>query len=44
MRVPHDLPLTVNDSVLQYLSYFSTTQGPRDCGAWHRPFGPLQRT
>jgi membrane-bound lytic murein transglycosylase D len=27
MRVPHDLPLTVNDSVLQYLSYFSTTRG-----------------
>jgi membrane-bound lytic murein transglycosylase D len=27
MRVPHDLPLTVNDSVLQYLSYFSTAKG-----------------
>lgn len=27
MRVPHDLPLTVNDSVLQYLSFFSTTKG-----------------
>jgi membrane-bound lytic murein transglycosylase D len=27
MRVPHDLPLTVNDSVLQYLSYFSTVRG-----------------
>jgi membrane-bound lytic murein transglycosylase D len=27
VRVPHDLPLTVNDSVLQYLSYFSTTKG-----------------
>ena len=27
MRVPHDLPLTVNDSVLQYLSYFSTPKG-----------------
>ncbi|MGC1796790.1 MAG: LysM peptidoglycan-binding domain-containing protein [Candidatus Acidiferrales bacterium] len=27
MRVPHDLPLTVNDSVLQYLSFFSTTRG-----------------
>ena len=27
MRVPHDLPLTVNDSVLQYLSYFTTTRG-----------------
>jgi membrane-bound lytic murein transglycosylase D len=27
MRVPHDLPLTVNDSVLQYLSYFSTPRG-----------------
>jgi membrane-bound lytic murein transglycosylase D len=27
MRVPHDLPLTVNDSVLQYLSYFSTERG-----------------
>jgi membrane-bound lytic murein transglycosylase D len=25
--VPHDLPLTVNDSVLQYLSYFTTTRG-----------------
>ena len=25
--MPHDLPLTVNDSVLQYLSYFSTTRG-----------------
>lgn len=27
MRVQHDLPLTVNASVLQYLSYFSTTKG-----------------
>lgn len=27
MRVPHDLPLTVNDSVLQYLSYFTTARG-----------------
>src|SRR6202795_3527694 len=27
MRVPHDLPLTVNDSVLQYLSYFTSTRG-----------------
>jgi len=27
MRVQHDLPLTVNASVLQYLSYFSTTRG-----------------
>jgi membrane-bound lytic murein transglycosylase D len=27
MRVQHDLPLTVNDSVLQYLSFFSTTRG-----------------
>jgi peptidoglycan lytic transglycosylase D len=27
MRVHHDLPLTVNDSVLQYLSFFSTTRG-----------------
>jgi len=27
MRVPHDLPLTVNDSVLQYLSFFTTTRG-----------------
>jgi len=27
MRVPHDLPLTVNDSVLQYLSYFTTPRG-----------------
>lgn len=27
MRVQHDLPLTVNDSVLQYLSFFSTTHG-----------------
>jgi hypothetical protein len=26
MRVPHDLPLTVNDSVLQYLSYFSSQE------------------
>lgn len=25
--VPHDLPLTVNDSVLQYLSFFTTTRG-----------------
>jgi membrane-bound lytic murein transglycosylase D len=24
---PHDLPLTVNDSVLQYLSFFTTTRG-----------------
>jgi membrane-bound lytic murein transglycosylase D len=27
MRVPHDLPLTVNAAVLQYLSYFSTPRG-----------------
>ncbi|HUO35143.1 MAG TPA: LysM peptidoglycan-binding domain-containing protein [Candidatus Acidoferrum sp.] len=27
MRVPHDIPLTVNDSVLQYLSYFTTPRG-----------------
>jgi membrane-bound lytic murein transglycosylase D len=27
MRVQHDLPLTVNAAVLQYLSYFSTTKG-----------------
>jgi len=27
MGVRHDLPLTVNDSVLQYLSYFTTTRG-----------------
>jgi membrane-bound lytic murein transglycosylase D len=27
IHVPHDLPLTVNDSVLQYLSYFSTPRG-----------------
>src|ERR1700719_1028107 len=27
IAVPHDLPLTVNDSVLQYLSYFSTSRG-----------------
>jgi membrane-bound lytic murein transglycosylase D len=27
MRVRHDLPLTVNDSVLQYLSFFTTTRG-----------------
>ena len=27
MRVPHDLPLAVNDSVLQYLSFFTTTKG-----------------
>jgi membrane-bound lytic murein transglycosylase D len=27
VRVSHDLPLTVNDSVLQYLSFFSTTKG-----------------
>ena len=27
MRVPHDLPLTVNDSVLQYLSFFQTAHG-----------------
>lgn len=25
--VPHDLPLTVNDSVLQYLSYFTSARG-----------------
>jgi len=25
--VPHDLPLTVNESVLQYLSYFTTARG-----------------
>jgi len=27
ISVPHDLPLTVNDSVLQYLSFFTTTKG-----------------
>jgi membrane-bound lytic murein transglycosylase D len=27
MTVPHDLPLTVNESVLQYLSFFTTTRG-----------------
>ena len=27
ISVPHDLPLTVNDSVLQYLSYFTTPRG-----------------
>jgi membrane-bound lytic murein transglycosylase D len=27
ITVPHDLPLTVNDSVLQYLSFFTTTKG-----------------
>jgi len=26
-KVPHDLPLTVNDSVLQYLSFFTTMRG-----------------
>ena len=27
MKVPHDMPLCVNDSVLQYLSYFQTDRG-----------------
>ena len=27
IRVPHDLPLTVNPSVLQYLSFFTTPRG-----------------
>jgi membrane-bound lytic murein transglycosylase D len=27
IRVPHDLPLTVNPSVLQYLSFFTTPKG-----------------
>ncbi len=27
ISVPHDLPLTVNDPVLQYLSFFTTTRG-----------------
>jgi membrane-bound lytic murein transglycosylase D len=27
MRVPHDLPLTVNDAVLQYLNFFQTEHG-----------------
>jgi membrane-bound lytic murein transglycosylase D len=27
MKVPHDLPLTVNESVLQYLSFFQTPHG-----------------
>jgi membrane-bound lytic murein transglycosylase D len=27
ITVPHDLPLTVNESVLQYLSFFTTTRG-----------------
>jgi membrane-bound lytic murein transglycosylase D len=27
IRVPHDLPLTVNESVLQYLSFFTTPRG-----------------
>ncbi len=42
MRVQHDLPLTVNDAVLQYLSFFSTPQGPRHGGARPGPVGPLQ--
>jgi membrane-bound lytic murein transglycosylase D len=27
ISVPHDLPLTVNESVLQYLSFFTSTRG-----------------
>jgi membrane-bound lytic murein transglycosylase D len=27
ISVPHDLPLTVNDSVLQYLNFFTTVKG-----------------
>jgi membrane-bound lytic murein transglycosylase D len=27
ITVPHDLPLTVNDSVLQYLNFFTTAKG-----------------
>ena len=27
MKVPHDMPLCVNDSVLQYLSFFQTEHG-----------------
>ncbi len=27
ISVPHDLPLTVNESVLRYLSFFTTTRG-----------------
>jgi membrane-bound lytic murein transglycosylase D len=27
INVPHDLPLTVNDSVLQYLNFFTTPKG-----------------
>jgi len=27
ISAPHDLPLTVNESVLQYLSFFTTTRG-----------------
>jgi membrane-bound lytic murein transglycosylase D len=27
IRAPHDLPLTVNESVLQYLSFFTTPRG-----------------
>jgi membrane-bound lytic murein transglycosylase D len=27
ISVPHDLPLTVNESVLQYLSFFTSTKG-----------------
>ena len=27
MKVPHDMPLCVNDSVLQYLSFFQTDRG-----------------
>jgi len=27
ISVPHDLPLTVNDSVLQYLNFFTTAKG-----------------
>ena len=34
ISVQHDLPLTVNDSVLQYLSYFTTTKGRAIVGAW----------
>ena len=34
ISVPHDLPLTVNESVLQYLSFFTTRARARHRRAW----------
>ena len=43
MKVPHDMPLCVNDSVLQYLSFFQTEHGRADRRNRIAARGALQR-